>query len=179
MSQVFFISDLHFGHKRITDFSPKLRTGDDWLENMHILIANWNSVVKKRDVVWVLGDVAFSQDGYDALGELAGRKKMVRGNHDEYFTTEEWLKHFESVDGFVKYKQYWLSHAPMHPAELRGRGNIHGHVHSNHIRNAYGELDGRYINVSAEAVRETPISFQHILSGWYWEQLPYVGREKV
>jgi calcineurin-like phosphoesterase family protein len=172
MSRVFFISDLHFGHKRITEFEGgRWRTGDSWEENMHAIICNWNAVVRdKRDLVWVLGDVAFSQEGFDALGELNGRKKLVRGNHDNYFSTEDWLKHFETVESLVRYKDCWLTHAPMHPCELRGKKNIHGHVHHNTVRNGYGEYDERYINVCCEAVRETPIPFQDIKDGWYWKQ---------
>ncbi len=172
MSKVFFISDLHFGHKKITSFEEgRWRTGASWRENMNHLIERWNSVVKdKRDLVWVLGDTAFSPEGFAALGELNGRKKLVRGNHDNYFTTEEWLEHFETVESLVRYKKYWLSHAPIHPDELRGKGNIHGHVHHNSVRDGEGEWDERYINVSCEAVNETPISFQDIVSGVYWKQ---------
>lgn len=172
MSDVFFISDLHFGHKNITYFGSRLglkfRTGDNYLENMYQIIQNWNNVVNRRDVVWVLGDVAFSQEGYDALFELNGRLKMVRGNHDNHFTTEQWLKRFETVEGLAKYKGHWLSHAPIHPLELRGKNNIHGHVHHNSIRNQYTqEYDPCYINVCCEAIGETPIPFELIKSGEY------------
>jgi calcineurin-like phosphoesterase family protein len=172
VSKVYFISDLHFGHKRITEFTcelgKKYRSGDTYLENMQNIITNWNKVVKKKDLVWVLGDTAFTQEGFDALGELAGRKKLVRGNHDDFFTTEEWLKHFETVESLVKYKQLWLSHCPIHPHELRGKRNAHGHVHHNSIKNSYtNEYDDRYINVCCEAIGETPISYADIMNGTY------------
>lgn len=174
MSRVFLISDLHFGHKRICEFGGQTgvnyRTGDTWQENMHTIIENWNSVVTKRDIVFVLGDVAFNQEGYDAVGELNGRKKLIRGNHDNYFSTEEWLKHFETVEGIVGYKGYWLTHAPIHPNELRGKKNIHGHLHQHSIRNSYtGEYDPNYINVCCEAIGETPIPFEWIRDGKYDE----------
>lgn len=108
-------------------------------------------------------------------GKLAGTKYLVRGNHDTKFTTEEWLKHFKRVESLVSYKGYWLSHAPIHPYELRGKGNIHGHVHQNSILDydsGAPEWDRRYINVCVEAVRETPISFDNIKGGWYWDQKP-------
>lgn len=176
MAAVFFISDLHFGHKRITEFEgvpEKLkRIGDDYLENMHTIITNWNSVVNKRDLVWVLGDVAFSQEGFDVLGELNGRKKMVRGNHDNYFKTEDWLNHFETIEGLTTYKGYWLSHCPIHHQEMRGRkGNIHGHLHHNLIRNQYtNEWDSKYINVCVEWSDHTPVPFDLIKSGEYMKR---------
>ncbi len=175
MSNVFFISDLHFGHEHITSFRStsgvKYRTGDDYLQNMNNIVRNWNKVVRKRDLVWVLGDVAFTDVGFDMLSKLQGRKKLVRGNHDNHFTTERLLENFETVEGLVGYKNYWLSHCPIHPKEMRGRlGNIHGHVHHNSLKDyKTGGYDERYINVCCEAVGETPIPFSKIKSGEYFK----------
>ena len=176
MSEVLFISDLHFGHANIVKFGRQLdplaplRSGEDWIENMHNIINKWNAKVTKRDTVYVLGDIAFNVVGFEALKELIGNKIMIRGNHDEKFTTEQWLTVFKSVESLVKYKEYWLSHPPIHPAELRGRQNIHGHVHHASIRNTYTNVyDDRYINVSCEAINETPISLDEIRYGTYWK----------
>jgi calcineurin-like phosphoesterase family protein len=56
---------------------------------------------------------------FDIIDELNGRKILIRGNHDN-FKIGEYLKHFEDVQGICKYKGFWVSHAPIHPAELRG-----------------------------------------------------------
>lgn len=162
MIDIFFISDLHFGHKAIKHFSGDLRSGSTYEENMENIIANWNNKVRARDIVYVLGDVAFSKEGFDNLSLLRGQKRLIRGNHDNKFTTEEYLPVFKSVDGFLKYKEFWLSHAPIHPAELRGKKNIHGHVHGQSIKNGDGSYDERYINVCCEAVGDTPISLDEI-----------------
>lgn len=174
MSGVYFIGDLHFGHKRITEFKPEVgqsfRTGDNYLENMHYICKNWNNKVSKRGLVYVLGDSAFTEEGFEALKELNGRKILVRGNHDNFFSTRKLLDVFDEVEGIVRYKQYWLTHAPIHPDELRGKQNIHGHVHFHSIRNGYThEYDQRYINVSCEAINETPISLDEIRDGTYWK----------
>lgn len=172
MCEVFFMSDFHFGHRKIVEFGKSTgtvyRSGDTCEENMHNIITKCNSVVTKRDKLFILGDVAFTQAGFDALGEIAGSKILVRGNHDNKFTTEQWLTHFDSVEGIVKYKDFWLTHAPLHPLELRGKKNIHGHVHQFSIRNTYtNELDPNYISVTCEALNETPISLTEILDGTY------------
>lgn len=48
------------------------------------LVANWNSVVRPDDLVWVLGD--FDMHGKDAslafAAQLSGTKVLVSGNHD-------------------------------------------------------------------------------------------------
>ena len=63
---------------------------------------------------------------------------------------------FDDVQGFVKYKDYWLSHCPIHPNELRGKYNLHGHVHNKTVE------DVRYFNCSLENIDYTPISLDQI-----------------
>lgn len=174
MSRVYFISDLHLGHKRILEFSGKLRDGGTVDEHDQILITKWNSTVRKRDLVYVLGDVCMHKS-LDILGELQGRKVLIRGNHDT-FSTKEYLEHFEEVYGIMKYKRFWLSHAPVHPDELRGCHNIHGHVHANSIKIvaehnngfSYSEYDRCYVNVCCEVNSSNPIPFEDIRDGRYW-----------
>jgi len=163
------ISDLHFGHKRITEFRPF----ETMEEHEQCLMDGWCSVVNPRDKVWVLGDSAFSSEALVKLGSLPGTKFLVRGNHD-HLPTWEYLKVFEEVFGLVYYKRKkgqkaWLSHAPIHPDELRGRINVHGHVHSKtisaswRVTGEYGGIDyhklpdKRYVNVCPEAIGYAPV----------------------
>ena len=166
MSNVYMISDLHFGHKNIMKFAGDYRLGETPEENMHLTIEMWNRRINKKDLVYVLGDCCFSREGFDAIDELRWRKILVRGNHDEWYSTKAWLEKFESVEGIVLYKGHWLTHAPIHPSELRGRPNIHGHVHHNTVRNGYNEIDKRYVNVSVENTDGAPIPFLDIKAGW-------------
>ena len=161
MNEIYFIGDLHFDHKNILQFSPQ-RGGTNIKEHNEWIIEQWNSVVTKRDVVWVLGDVAFSQDGLKLVSKLRGSKQLVRGNHDTQ-STAAYLEYFNNVFGIVKKNGFWLSHAPIHPQELRGRPNIHGHVHHNSIKQMFNdELDSRYINVSVEALNGVPLALSKI-----------------
>lgn len=153
MSKVFFISDLHLGHRSICKFSGPLRGGftevddhDNWI------VEQWNKVVTKHDLVWVLGDACFDRKKMPLFKRMNGAKHLILGNHDE-FGIQEYLKYFNKVHGFLKYKGTWLSHAPINPLQLRGKWNIHGHVHA-------GTLDDlRYINVAVEALNGIPISW--------------------
>ena len=158
MARVFFISDLHFGHKHILKFSPS-RGGASVEEHDEILVQKWNSVVTKRDLVYVLGDVCFSMERMPLLDQMNGMKKLVRGNHDR-FNSGVYLKYFQEIYGFLRYKGFWISHAPIHPDELRGKGNIHGHVHSAVIP------DPRYVSVCVEALDGYPIPFDKIQEGY-------------
>lgn len=164
MSRVFFISDLHLGHKSILNFSPS-RGGNTVDEHDHMLVAKWNMVVNKRDTVYVLGDVCFDASKLILLNEMVGTKHLILGNHDK-FQLPVYQKYFYKIHGFRTYKGFWISHAPLHPDELRGRKNIHGHVHSNIITDLNGEHDDRYISVCVEQTNGYPILFDAIKSGW-------------
>lgn len=166
MSGVYVISDLHLGHKNILKFEPTLRFGDTVDEHDHILLERIRSVCPtKRYLLYILGDVCMDIERMEWLAELPCRKILVRGNHDN-FKDEVYHKYFESIQGIIKYKGFWLSHAPVHPNELRGCKNIHGHVHSNSIRNNYKhELNPNYINACVENCNGYPINVQDIRDG--------------
>ena len=140
MANVWFTSDLHFGHKNIQKFRLEVESSE---HNEQRIILDWNNKVTKRDIVYVLGDAAFTMESVHLFKALNGTKILIRGNHDN-LNTQVYLRYFKSVEGLLKYKEFWLSHAPIHPNELRGKVNLHGHVH-------YASIDdSRYVNMSVE-----------------------------
>lgn len=149
-----FIGDLHFGHNNIYLFRKELGLSSE-LEHREFIIDRWNSTVNKRDVVWVLGDACFKQEALPDLDRLRGTKFLILGNHD--LNTNEIRHHFDKVCGFQRYKGFWLSHCPIHPEELRGIPNIHGHVHANSLKDTKN-----YFNVSCENIDYKPISLAEI-----------------
>lgn len=143
MTQVWFCSDLHFGHKNIQKFRHHIVDEED---NTKSIKADWKDVVGKRDHVYVLGDACFTMERLKDLKELPGEKKfLIRGNHD-MLDTSAYLKVFDQVYGLFKYREFWLSHAPIHPNELIGRVNLHGHVHYQSVD------DKRYFNCCVENI---------------------------
>ena len=159
MSKIFVISDLHFGHKNMA-----LYRGFDSVEKHddHI-VKMWNSVVGKKDTVWVLGDLTMEKSSpYYNLDLLNGVKKIVLGNHDMPKPSHNllMLQYVNSICGVVTDRKgrYMMTHIPVHPNELnRYSINIHGHLHSENID------DPRYINVSCENIDYTPIPLDDIL----------------
>jgi len=141
MSNVWFCSDLHLGHKNIGKFRAPLVNSEG--ENSRRIITDWQTNVGKRDVVFVLGDFCFNKELYDTLNLPGFQKYLIRGNHDR-FQTSQYLKFFDEIEGLFKYKGFWLSHSPIHPDELRGKPNLHGHVHFSSIP------DTRYFNCCPE-----------------------------
>lgn len=156
MSKKYIISDLHLGHKNILKYSGSLRGGTTWEEHDAWIINQWNSVVKKDDLVYILGDVAMNVESLDKVKRLKGMKNLIRGNHDVQ-STPTYLKYFNNIFGLLSYKGvFWMSHAPIHPNELRGRFNLHGHVHQNSIQ------DDRYINCCVEMSYGVPQSLDNL-----------------
>lgn len=158
MSLVYVISDLHIGHKNIANFRKMTWEGHPIItEEQHRLALKtlWNTQITKRDVVWILGDVCFKADLLPFLDELRGRKRIVLGNHD--LDGRLFSPHCEYVSGLARYKGMWLSHAPIHPDELRGKPNVHGHVHYSSIP------DKRYFNACIENVGFIPKLMDNVI----------------
>lgn len=156
--KVYITSDLHFGHNNILRFQPN-RGGDTAWEHDKWIISQWNSIITKKDTVYILGDAAFNTTGMKKVAQLRGNKILVGGNHDR--NLGNYTKLFSSIHGCRVSKGYWLTHIPIHPTELRGRKNIHGHTHDVCIP------DSNYINVSVDMNGGIPVLFQDIIDGKY------------
>lgn len=126
-SNVWFTSDLHLGHQ----MAAEKRGFKHWVDHDDHVIYTLKQQMDKRSVLWVLGDVAMRIQSIEMLDFVPGRKWLVLGNHDN-FDIGVYLKYFQKIHGFTKYKSFWLSHAPIHPAEFyRMKLNVHGHIHKN------------------------------------------------
>ena len=156
MNRIFVIADTHFSHKKVTEFRPfKTVEGHD-----KFLVESWNSVVKKDDTVWHLGDVYLGgRDRHTILASLNGIKKLVMGNHDSY-PLEIYSKYFSRIFGAAELGGCILTHVPVHPYQLefRFRKNIHGHMHSKKLN------DPRYVCVSVEQTNYRPVLLNEIVN---------------
>jgi calcineurin-like phosphoesterase family protein len=150
VANVYFLGDLHLGHKNIHKFRDGFESEE---HHRSVMKENYHSLVTKRDKVFFMGDIAFNQECLEDVGSwVAERKVLIVGNHClDKIPMREVVKHFDEVYALYKYKEFWLSHAPIHPQELRGKYNIHGHVHFNTVP------DNRYLNVSMESIGFKPI----------------------
>ena len=79
MARVFFTSDLHFGHKNLCQGLRGMTSED----SDQLIINNWNKVVTKRDIVYVLGDITMENqnDIPKYIKQLNGRIILIGGNH--------------------------------------------------------------------------------------------------
>ena len=150
--KTYVTADLHLGHNNIS----KYRSFKSYEEHDKCIISNWNQIITKRDKVIVLGDAAFSLNGLEKLNLLCGIKMLILGNHDPY-PFERYKKYFGRPRLWCNYKnRFIMTHVPVHPGSLRGKINVHGHVHKNTIQ------DSRYINVSLDVTDFKPILLEEL-----------------
>ena len=134
---IFYIADLHFGHKNVIDFDHRPFSN---LESMdRTLIELWNRKVTDADHVYIIGDFACrntkGEEWY--LQQLHGHKHLIIGNHDmKLLNNAAALSCLESVDKMKHISdsgtQICLCHFPL--AEwngyYRGHTHIYGHIHN-------------------------------------------------
>lgn len=175
----YFTSDLHFGHDNIIRYSGRpFRTADEMNQQ---LIAGWNETVAADDEVWVLGDVALGKirQTLALVGQLAGRKVLVTGNHDRCWPghgpkAEPWEAMYRDA-GFADIRHGTVrtvvggidvicNHFPYrgdshdedrhreHRPVDTGLPLVHGHVHERWLSN------GRQINVGVDVWSYRPVS---------------------
>lgn len=143
--RIFFIGDLHFGHKNLLKFE---RTQFETIEEHdQFIIDSINKHVKLTDTLYVLGDVG----NVEKVKQLNGRKILIMGNHDAR-SKQEYLSYFNDVYETPIYfnKRVLLSHEPK--PVTQGILNVHGHLHG-----AY--LDSKnHFNTSADLINYIPVS---------------------
>ena len=175
MSKLWLTSDLHLGHKNIHTYRTKFATAEEHHEFIYEQLA---MSVNKRDTLYILGDAAFDKYWLEKIAAIKCRYKLlVCGNHDTErgITMRDLVNTYDRVEALYSKKNFWFSHAPLHPQELRGRkANIHGHLHGNMVwRDANPfenpdmcEVDKRYINVCLEHTDWKPVSFEEATLGY-------------
>lgn len=81
MSNVRFIADTHFGHEKLIRNLRNMEPDD----HDQLIIDNWNRVVTKKDITYVLGDFVFEKPDLieKYLLQLNGEIRIIGGNHDD------------------------------------------------------------------------------------------------
>lgn len=148
---LFFTSDLHFGHRNVINFCNRPFT--DIKDMSEKLIENWNAVVNNNDIVFVLGDTFWFNDSRTikkVLEQLNGKEiYILPGNHcdfDAYHRVDDprihlcqdivclWLTSadFERRHWHRKTMEIWMSHYPLTtwPHRENGAFQLFGHIHS-------------------------------------------------
>lgn len=141
----FIITDTHFNHKNMVKYENRPENFNE------LIIDNWQSKVKDKDVILHLGDVILGHDGelLTIMRKLPGFKILIKGNHDK--KPQEWYLRngFDVVlpEGAAmidtKSADFVFSHKPLLASFMKQYNdellvadrdscfmNIHGHLHT-------------------------------------------------
>jgi calcineurin-like phosphoesterase family protein len=167
--KVFFISDLHFGHKNIIGYCGRPFSTDREMDDQ--IISSINETVSKDDILYIIGD--FCHRGGNALlyreKIVCSNVHIILGNHDQpiQFSTG-----FSSVSyqKMILYKnqKIFMCHYPMRswPNSYNKSWMLYGHVHSNlhheDIQSGRLTLDVGVDNKRYGAKFGTPWSFKEV-----------------
>ncbi|MCL2540494.1 MAG: metallophosphoesterase [Firmicutes bacterium] len=86
--KIYAISDLHLS---LTVNKPMDIFGSNWDNYWQRITDDWNKTVKDNDVVLIPGDISWAmyleeaQADLKEIGKLAGKKVILRGNHDYWW----------------------------------------------------------------------------------------------
>ena len=144
-NNVFVTADNHFGHNNIMEYENRkeklnVETID---EHDAMMIAKWNSVVGKNDLVYILGDFSFHKPArtMEILKSLNGDKILIEGNHDIIYLKNKLFDKtlFLSIEDYteINYKgqPICMMHYPIQDFKYKDRPktpfvHLHGHIHS-------------------------------------------------
>lgn len=79
---LYFTSDLHFGHRNVIRFCSRPFENEKDMESG--LIANWNTTVGPKDIIFSLGDFSWFTGRHQVkklVEQLQGEKYFIPGNH--------------------------------------------------------------------------------------------------
>lgn len=99
---LYAISDLHLS--KAVD-KPMDIFGGGWQNYMDKIEENWINLVGEEDWVLLSGDLSWatylqeSVEDFDFLSSLPGKKILIKGNHDYWWTTMNKLKRFVEQEG--------------------------------------------------------------------------------
>ncbi|MCL2177585.1 MAG: metallophosphoesterase [Firmicutes bacterium] len=101
--RIFAISDLHLS---TACDKPMDIFGGAWDNYPQVLLDNWQSIVKKDDIVLVAGDISWAMKLDEALPDLQiisklnGTKILIKGNHDYWWSSVSKIRNL-NLQGMV------------------------------------------------------------------------------
>ena len=164
---IYFTSDLHLGHGAI--IRMRNRPFVDVEEMNQKLIDNYNSVVRQKDMVYILGDICHRmrvEDANQLISRLNGKKILISGNHDKKYDRDlfDEICDFKTLSLHGHY--FVLMHYPMlsWPKMYQGSIHLHGHVHGSAENNQQNQQEGIYrYDVGVYANDFYPVSIETVL----------------
>lgn len=100
---IYVIGDLHLSFK---ENKPMSIFGENWSEHEEKIKKDWKEKVKENDLVVLPGDFSWAMylkdtdEDFKYLNELPGKKLLLKGNHDYWWTTLKSMRNFLKENNF-------------------------------------------------------------------------------
>ena len=100
---LYVIADLHLS---LGTNKPMDIFGDNWLNHDEKIANDWKNKVKDDDLVVIPGDFSWAMDlkdtilDFEYLSKLPGKKLILKGNHDYWWTTLSKMRRFLEEHNF-------------------------------------------------------------------------------
>ena len=168
---IYFTSDLHLGHEKVIKYCNRPFTSIEEMDS--VLIANWNSAVKNKDIVYFLGDFTLGNkvQAQKYFSQLNGKIFCIetKKHHDRAWLKKEIylsknshiIEYLPPIFEFSYEKKYFVcTHFPMREwnKSYHGSFNLHGHSHAN-IPDT-----NRFIDIGTDNWNFFPVSIDRIVS---------------
>lgn len=170
MNEIWFTSDLHFGHNK--DFIYFARGFSSIKEHDETIVENWNKIIKNNDIVYILGDLVFGE-GIKYISMLNGKKYLILGNHD---TINKCAYYFSANINPINNTNYtyssiikdgkwifYLSHYPVcfsnYNEDYSKKWCLCGHIHT---KNKWQDADKGNYHVEIDCHNNMPVSIEEI-----------------
>ncbi len=104
---IYAIADLHLSFQ---ENKPMSIFGENWKNHEEKIKKDWKEKVQETDVVLLPGDFSWAMDlentyqDFEYLNNLPGKKIMLKGNHDYWWTTVTKMKKFLEEKNFKNIK---------------------------------------------------------------------------
>lgn len=161
---IFFTSDTHFDSDRTLYRSR--RPFNDVNEMNEEIIKNWNSMIKKDDIVYHLGDFG----NFNFRKRLNGKIYLIVGNHEMKYYGDREIKHkFDFISkryGFeevcynkvitIEDQKYFLTHKPSNFHRRSDYITLFGHLHRVALYKSFG------VNVGQDCHFFRPVPYEEV-----------------
>lgn len=158
----YFTSDTHYGHARVIEYSKRPFTNVDEMDE--IMIERWNAVVRPGDLVYHLGDFAFTnaERAIAIARQLRGQKYLIFGNHDKRLRNDPkflgnwiWAKDLTQIQ--IGDQRITLCHYAMRTwaSAHHGAWQLYGHSHGTLAENPHAKST----DVGVDCWNFAPVSF--------------------
>jgi calcineurin-like phosphoesterase family protein len=180
---IWFVADLHMFHANIIRLCNRPFGSVEVMSTA--LVVNWNSVVKKNDIVFNLGDFCWSKSPViwsNLINKLNGHQVLIKGNHDHPRTLQGLSEKYRLIESHSSDKleitktdklflireklelryndeRYLLDHYPQvhYAGQYYGMKQLFGHTHEKPF-----EYTKNHYNVCVERNEYQPVSLKEI-----------------